>query len=66
MISTIEWMRSAVWWILNPDRLLDMLLDQIEKLSVALAVPPQGAGLSCSEAPTDVPFGEHWPSIAQI
>jgi hypothetical protein len=51
--QTIERMRSAGSWILNPTRLIDRLLDQIEKLSAVLAVPAQDAGLSHSEASLD-------------
>ncbi len=47
---TIERMRSASSWILNPTRLIDRFLDQIEKLSVDVVVPTQGASLSRSEA----------------
>jgi hypothetical protein len=46
---TIERMRSASSWILNPTCAIDRFLDQIEKLSVAIVVPSQGAGLSRSE-----------------
>jgi hypothetical protein len=51
--QTIERVRSASSWSLNPACLIDRLLDQLEKLSVVLAVPAQAAGLSCSEAPIE-------------
>jgi hypothetical protein len=41
---TIERVRSASSWILNPTGLIDSFLDQIEKLSAILAVPVQGTG----------------------
>jgi hypothetical protein len=41
---TIERVRGASSWILSPACLIDKLLDQIEKLSVALALPAQRAG----------------------
>lgn len=47
---TIERMRSASSWILNPACLIDRFLDQIEKFNAVLVVPAQGAGLSHSEA----------------
>jgi len=47
---TIERVRSASSWILNPTSLIDRCLDQIEKLGAVLAVPAQGAGLSHREA----------------
>jgi hypothetical protein len=50
---TIERLRSASSWILNPTCLIDRFLDQIEKFSAVLAVPVQGAGLSRSEAHTE-------------
>jgi hypothetical protein len=48
--QTIERVRSASSWIVNPTCLIDRWLDQLEKLSGVLAVPAQGAGLSHSEA----------------
>ncbi len=42
--QTIERMRSASSWILNPTCLIDRLLDQIEKLNAVLAVPVQRTG----------------------
>ncbi len=54
MNDLIERVRAAGSWILNPTRLIDRFLDQLEKLSVVFAVPAQGAGLSRSEAPVAV------------
>jgi hypothetical protein len=54
--QTIERVRSASFWLLNPACLIDRFLDQIEKLSAAFAVPAQGAGLSCSEAHIEARF----------
>ncbi len=48
--QTIERVRSAGSWILDPTCLIDRFLDQIEKLSSVLAVPVEAAGLSHSEA----------------
>lgn len=50
---TIERMRSASSWILNPTCLIDRFLDQIEKFNAVLVVPAQSAGLSHSEARLD-------------
>jgi hypothetical protein len=50
---TIERVRSASSWILNPTCLIDRFLDQIDKLNAVLVVPAQGAGLSHSEARLD-------------
>ena len=60
MISrTIERMRSASSWILNPSCLIDRFLDELEKLSVVLVMPTRR--LACSEvhaeARLDDPFG---------
>jgi hypothetical protein len=41
---TIEWVRSARSWILNPTCLIDRLLEQMDKLNAVLVVPSQGAG----------------------
>jgi len=51
MLGTIERMRSARPWILNPACLIDRFLDRLEKLGGVLALPTRGLGLSCSEAP---------------
>lgn len=58
MSHAIERVRRARSWILHPTCMIDTLLDQLEKLSVVLAVPTQG-GLSCSEAPIPVRLDEH-------
>jgi hypothetical protein len=47
---TIERVRSARSWILDPACLIDRFLDQLEKLSAVFALPAQAAGLSHSEA----------------
>jgi len=58
---TIERVRSASSWILHPTCLIDRFLEQLEKLSVVLLVPTQGAGLAPrevhAEARLDDPFG---------
>jgi hypothetical protein len=54
--QTIERLRNASSWILNPTCLIDRFLDQIEKLSAVLAVPVQDAGLSHSEAHIEARF----------
>ena len=58
---TIERVRSASSWILNPTRLIDRFLEEIEKLNAVLVMPAQGTGLSRSEARIgarlDEPFG---------
>ncbi len=46
----IEQVWSARSWILNPTRLMDALLDQLEKLSVAFVAPTQDGRLAPNEA----------------
>ncbi len=53
IMRTIERMRRASAWIFNPTRLIDRLLDELDKLSVVLLVPVRSAGLSRSEARFD-------------
>ncbi len=60
MHGTIERIRSASSWFLNPTCLIDMLLDQLEKLDEVLALPTRGSGLSCSEAPLAAHLEEHF------
>ena len=49
MHGTLERVRGASSWILNPARLIDRFLDQLDKLGAVVAVPMRGAGNS--EAP---------------
>ncbi len=58
MNRTIERLRSASAWMLNPACLIDKFLDQIESLSVALAMPSEAADLLASEAPVEAYRGE--------
>ena len=60
MNATIGLVRSASSWILHPTCLIDRFLDQLEKLSVVLAVPTEGAGLSRSEAPIEARLDGHF------
>jgi len=62
MNGTIARLRSASAWILHPTRLIDRLLEQLEKLSVVLVLPTPGGRLSSSELPIAVRverFGPH-------
>jgi hypothetical protein len=47
---TIERVWGARSWILNPTCLIDALLDQVEKLSVAFVAPTQDGRLAPGEA----------------
>ena len=59
MTRTIERLRSAGAWMRHPAGLIDMFLDQIEKLSIALAMPSQPAALLPSEAPVEAHLGKN-------
>ena len=50
---TIERMRSARAWILDPTRLIDRLLDALEELSAVLRAPVRSAALAHSEPPIE-------------
>jgi hypothetical protein len=50
IIRTIEGIRSASAWILNPTRLIDRLFDELERLSAVLPVPTRTDGLARSES----------------
>ena len=73
MKGTIARVRSASSWILHPTWLIDRLLDQLDKLSVVLALPAQNAGLVRSPAPIATrpadlaPFNEDlWLNLSAV
>ena len=59
MDRTIERVRRASTWMLQPASLIDKFLDQLEKLSAAMALPTHGAGLAHGQASIGPPLDEH-------
>ncbi len=68
MNRTIERVRRTGTWMLHPACLIDIFLDQLEKLSAVVALPTQRAGLLHSEAAIWPPLDEHagaWRNVNQ-
>ena len=61
MDRTIERVRRASTWMLQPASLIDKFLDQLEKLTAVVALPTQGAGagLLHGKASIGPPLDEH-------
>ena len=59
MTGTMARARSVSFWLLHPTCLIDTILDQLDRLSVVLALPAPEAGLLRSQAPVEARLAEH-------
>ena len=59
MNRTIERMRRASW-MLHPACLIEQFLDQLEKLSVVVALPAAGAGSLHAAVPVEARCDERY------